>query len=873
MPGWAACFFVILPPHASESGNADRTLRDTRPPRLRRDGRGLPRPGRAPRPRRRREGAPCLLLSDPDRLRRFELEARATSQLSHPNVLAVFDIGTHEGLPYLVEELLEGETLRQKLAGSPLPIRKAIDYARQTAFGLAAAHQRGIVHRDLKPENVFVTHDGRVKILDFGLAKLLQPEATASELTGMTTRAETEAGVVLGTVGYMSPEQVRGQAADHRSDIFSLGTILYEMVSGRRAFAAGSSVETMNAILKEDPPEISRTNQEVPPGLERILQHCLEKAPDERFQSARDLAFQLEALSSASAATTAVRERQASPRRRTLPLWPAVAAGLVAVAAGFWAGSQSRAPEVPPTYRQLTFRQGNIFSARFAPDGQSVVYAASWDGQPTELFTMRPGSPESRSLGLPPAEVLSISPKGEMALLLNAHYTIGWQRTGTLAQAPFGGGVPRPIAEHVQDADWDPDGASLALARYVEGRCRLEYPIGKVLYETSTWIHSPRVSRDGTRIAFINHPSTGDDRGAIAVVDLAGKVTMLTEAFASANAAAWSPDGKEVWFSAGLTGNVQAIHAVDLGGTVRLVDGAPAAMRLGDVTPAGRTLVMRNMSRRGILALAPGEEVERDLSWLDWSRPGDLSPDGRWLLFDEQGQGGGPGYAVYLRGTDGSPAVRLGAGLSWSLSPDGKWVTALSVSDPHRVFFLPRGAGEARTLDLPSIEIFWIGWLPDGKRLLVSGFEPGKLTRLYVTAENGDGLRPITPEGLGPWGGAVTPDGRQVAVVIGQRPPAFYSIDGGGEPRPIPGSATDDMPLAVTGDGRFLIVGVKERPVARLDRIDLATGQRTLWKRLAPADRAGLLDVSYPLAAPDVGAYVYSYRRVLTTLYEVDGLK
>src|SRR5437588_9432762 len=245
---------------------------------------------------------PATLSQDGDRLRRFEQEAQAAGALNHPNILAVYDVGTHDGAPYIVSELLEGEELREQLSDGSLPQRKALDYAQQIAQGLAAAHERGITHRDLKPENLFVTTDGRVKILDFGLAKLSEPPAVAGGLNSeaATRRPLTDPGTVMGTVGYMSPEQVRGHEADHRSDIFSFGSILYEMLAGQRAFRCETMAETMTAILKEDPPELSDTNSKVNPQLEKIVRRCLEKKPERRFHSASDLAFAIESIAGTS---------------------------------------------------------------------------------------------------------------------------------------------------------------------------------------------------------------------------------------------------------------------------------------------------------------------------------------------------------------------------------------------------------------------------------------------------------------------------------------------------------------------------------------------------------------------------------------------
>jgi Tol biopolymer transport system component len=817
---------------------------------------------------------PPAFRGDAERLRRFEQEARATGQLNHPNILAVHDVGAHEGAPYVVEELLEGETLRQRMAGSPLPARKALEFAAQISQGLAAAHAKGIVHRDLKPDNIFVTRDGRVKILDFGLAKLARVEPAGAALTEAPTRSATGAGTVLGTAGYMSPEQVRGLPVDHRSDIFSFGSILYEMLTGRRAFQAASSVETMNAILKEDPPEFSQSAADAPAGLERILRHCLEKSPDERFQSARDLAFQIEALLAPPASSAAVAPLPAAGRaasRGRLRAGAALAAGLLAVAGAFVAGRSSRPAAAPATYDQLTFRQGSLFSARFTPDGETVVYAAAWDGKPTELFTTLPGNPESRALHVPSAELLSISRSGEMAILIGPRFVIGWQREGTLARATLAGGVPRELMEGVQDADWAPDGETLAVVRYQAGRCRLEYPTGRILHETSAWIDAPRFSPDGRRIAFIDHPANGDDRGRIAVVDLEGRTTPLSEMFSSASGLEWSPSGAEIWFTAGRTGNVRALHAVDLEGSLRVVDGAPADLVLMDVSPRGTALIARNTARRGIAGLPPGAGEEVDLSWLDWSRPAALSRDGRWLLIDEQGQGGGPGYSVYLRRTDGSPAVRLGAGQANDLSPDGRWAAATSLGSPDRLLLLPTGPGEARAITFPGLEVSWGNFFPDGDRLLIAATEQGRPLRLYEAGRDGGRARPITPEGIA-WGAAVSPDGRRVVSALAGEAPRIFPVEGG-EPRPVPGLTREDAVAGFGDDGRTIFVIAGAGASARIDRLDLETGARTPLREIRPVDRAGLIDLGFFNVSADASAYVYSYRRVLSTLYLVEGLR
>ncbi len=472
---------------------------------------------------------PASFSNDADRLRRFELEAKAAGVLNHPNITIVYDIGTDssDGAPYVVQELLEGETLRLALSSGHLPPRTAIDYATQIAQGLAAAHDKGIVHRDLKPENLFVTKEGRAKILDFGLAKLTEVGQSGSATNLPTMASATEPGVVMGTLGYMSPEQVKGRPADARSDIFALGAILFEMLSGKRAFHADSAGETMAAILKEDPPDLSVTNPNVSPGLERILRHCLEKNPEKRFQSASDVAFALEALSGLPTASGAA-PAASTGRPRSIRPATVAAAGLALLAVGLVAGSWFAGGRSPshPTYQRLTFRRGFISNARFAPDGQTIVYSADWDGEPSRIFSMRPGGRESTALPLPGAQLLSVSSRGELAILLDpkVDYNL-YVRRGTLAVVPLSGGSPREVLREVRYADWSPDGKDLAVVRQAGAKNTLEYPPGRSLRESSAWILSPRVSPRGDQIAFYEGLPFNDY--SLSVIDLQKRRAVL----------------------------------------------------------------------------------------------------------------------------------------------------------------------------------------------------------------------------------------------------------------------------------------------------------------------------------------------------------
>jgi eukaryotic-like serine/threonine-protein kinase len=439
---------------------------------------------------------PTSVASDPDRLRRFEHEARAIAALNHPNILALHDTGSQDGILYLVSELLEGTTLREQLAKGALPARKAIEYGLQIAQGLAAAHDKGIVHRDLKPENIFVTKDGRVKILDFGLAKAPMQAGTVDG----TTLSQTKPGVVLGTVSYMSPEQVRGDHIDYRSDIFSFGAVLYEMFSGKRAFQGDSGVEIMSAILRTDPPELTRATPPVHPATDHTIRHCLEKDPTERFQSTHDLAFQLKIAAEGvfTKAEAGVGERSLHPKRM-LP----VLAGLALVAALLTSIVLRLSSKTePPVYKRLTFRTGSIGTARFSSDGRSVIYGAAWDGHPSEIFVGRTDGSEARPLGIGPSELLSLSKNGDLAVLLKPSFDFAIA-LGTLAAVPLEGGTPREIAENITSAEWTPDGSGLAIVRNAS---RLEFPIGKVLFQSAGWLSHPRFSPDGKSIAFVDPP-------------------------------------------------------------------------------------------------------------------------------------------------------------------------------------------------------------------------------------------------------------------------------------------------------------------------------------------------------------------------------
>jgi len=814
---------------------------------------------------------PASFSADADRLRRFEQEARAAGILNHPNITAVLDIGEMDGAPYVVQELLEGETLRQALAGGLSP-RKAIDYAIQIAHGLAAAHEKGIVHRDLKPENVFVTKDGRVKILDFGLAKLTHLEEGSHATNLPTATAGTEPGMVLGTLGYMSPEQVRGRAADARSDIFSFGAILYEMLAGQRAFKGDSAADTMSAILKEDPPDLSVTNQNVSAGIERIVRHCLEKNPEQRFQSARDLAFDLEALSGVSAPARAPLTGAATrgPVRRVTAL-AALGIAILVGAGAYFAGSRGarsgRTEEI--SFRQLTFKHQPIFNARFAPDGKTVIFSMAPTGNSPEIFSSRPDSPGAVSRGLQRVHLLSVSSRGELAVLTNARFVRHKMFLGTLARMPLEGGAPRELATEIREADWSPDGSDLAVTRSVGGKDRLEFPLGKVLLETGGYFSDIRFSPDGKRIAFFEHPIRFDDRGGVGVVDLTGKKTSLSEGYWSEEGLAWSKDGREIIFSAGSGYNMFKVFAVDLSGRRRIALQSAGGLTIHDVSKDGLWATSRDDQFKDLWVRPAGSDRERDLSWLELTWPVAFSADGKTLLFTEDSPSAGAYYSTCVRGTDGSPTVRLGDGTAADLTSDGKFALTIIPTNPDRLVIYPTGAGQTRTIPSGGIITYETAqFFPDGRRVLICGHESGRGVRCYVQGIEDAKPRPVTAEGTSE--GFVSADGRQIVV----RTPRGLEVlsSEGGEGRVIPG-AGDDTVVRWAPDGKALLVGRAWEVPENIAKLDVVTGRREPFLTFGPADLTGAVGIISIAISDDMKVYGYGTRRMHSHLFLVEGAR
>jgi eukaryotic-like serine/threonine-protein kinase len=822
-------------------------------------------------PRLRRDVAikvlPASFSADTLRLQRFEQEAHAAAGLNHPNICAVYDIGQANGAPYIVSELLQGETLREQLRSGALPQRKAIDYAIQIAHGLAAAHDHGIIHRDLKPDNIFITNEGRAKLLDFGLAKLSQPERgdEAKTLTGVLS----EAGTVMGTVGYMSPEQVRAKPVDARSDLFSFGVILYEMLSGKRAFQGESAAETMSAIVKEDPPDLAEANRNISPALERVVRHCLEKNPAARFQSAHDLAFNLEALTGVSKSAANVPLPAAKTRNW---IWPVVAIlGIAALAGTFLLGRSIR-NTTKPDFHQLTYRSGTVYGARFLQDGSTLLYSASWDGATTQIFAGRHDSVESRSLASDTL-MLSVSPKNQIAVLLHPiFYSAGTVNvaTGTLAILPMEGGAPRPIEQDAQYADWTPDGSELAVIRYQPDaavRNILQFPIDKKLYEPERgWISNVRFSPDGKLLAFEEHVPGGDD-GKVTVIDRQGKKVAESPHYDSLNGMAWASNA-EVWFTAGSGDSGQILRAVDLHGHVREIYRVPGNLRIYDVASNGRALLGSAEDRLLLIASINGAPYE-DLSWFNWTLGYDISNDGSSVVFGESSAAVNGKSVAFLRKTDRSPALMLGEGQPLAISPDGNWVATLDNSDSFNVVLLPTGVGRPQQLTSNGWDFGrFMSWYADGKALLVTAREPGHRQRAYRLEIATKNLTPFLPEGI--TGCRLSPDDKFVACNSGKIPKLYTA--NGEEVRSLPALSQQETLDRWTPDGKALLVWDYGSPV-RLERMDIVTGQRAMVREIKPSDQAGVVSVSPCRSTADTKSYICSEHRALIDLFVATGLK
>lgn len=810
---------------------------------------------------------PTAFSSDEDRLHRFEHEARLLSTLNHPNLLGVYDVGSQDGVRFLVSELLEGESLRQCLQEGPLTARKAVDFGVQIAKGLAAAHEKGIVHRDLKPDNVFVLRDGRVKILDFGLAKQTLDD---HDNTVSGHGSGTQPGAVLGTAGYMSPEQVRGKVADARSDIFSLGAILYEMVAGQRAFQGESSVETMNAILKEDPPELSTTKQNISPALERVIRRCLEKSREERFHSARDVAFALEAVTASSSPSGGGAVVESAKPRNWVPKLAAGLTGLALVGSlAYFVGSR-RVKQEAPSYQQVTFDSGYAGPARFTRDGNTFVYSAAWNGGPGELYSQRTAGTQPQALAVD-ADVMGIADNGDMAIILKHRYLASWLQRGTLARLPVDGGHPRPILEDVYAADISRDGKEFAIVRSVGSKQRLEFPIGKVLFETLGWISDVRIGPDGAQVAFLEHPLVPDDQGRVVVVDLRGNNRVLTPLYSSSHGLAWTPDGKEIWHSESLEGEEAGIYAVNLSGQNRVILRSPIEAQVQDISSANKVLLESVRYQIEIGVKHSGDKMAIALQG-GINDLGGISSDGQQLVASRFL---GNDYQAFLRDSKGFAPTRLGEGFGSGMTPDGKMVAAIRSSERNKLIFYPVGPGDQRTIELGELNAAVSGtengvtFSSDGRFALLSAIDSKRDLRDYLIDLRTGSVKPVTPAGSKH--GKLSPDGTRVVTLdLAAQKQVLVDV-ATGKSSDIPGIDGRDEVIGWSSGGRSVFVWDQDLP-ARLFAVDVDTGRRELVQAVEPTSTVGSMYARL-VASSDGKTVAYRLRRGLYAIYLADGLQ
>jgi len=837
---------------------------------------------RAHDPRLGRNVAVKLLLderSSPEALRELAREARTASSLSHPNIVAVHDVALDSHPPFLVLELVAGRTLAALVSAGPLPVPRALDLAAQIAAGLAAAHEAGLVHRDVKPANVLVTRDGHAKILDFGLALLAAPAVSSPSDATIPGSAGTSPGVAVGTPAYMAPEQAEGHHVDFRADQFALGAVLHELLTGRRTFARASVVETLAAIVRDEPEPIPPLPELLDGPVRRILARCLAKDPEERYAATRDLARDLRDLTSLASSRgpspAASSGSSRAPSRRTVVAGLVLAAAAVAlVLAGTGAGLLFHRA-TPPSFRQLTFRRGTVWAARFTPGGEDVVYGASWDGGPPHLYSMRIEGGPSIPLGQGDASLLAVSPSGELLVSLDARPWLVYSAIGTAARMPLVAGAPRAVLEGVASADYVASSPDLLTVTRKDGRTRLEIPGRRVLFETPGWISHVRASPDGLSVAFLHHPFVPDDGGDVVLVPLpGGEPRVLSSGWMSVVGLSWTPSGKEIWFTAtGETGS-RTLRAVSPGGRVRELYRMPGNLTLHDVSKTGLVLLAHDTTRIGAQMAEEGRG-ERDVSWLDATLLTDLSPDGRTLLFTEFGEGGGARYSASLRPSDGSPAVTLGTGLATALGPDGKRVLSFGPNASIGLGLVPTGTGPTIPVAMaPVVAPSWASFLPGGESFLVAGADESMGVRLWHVATKDGPARAISPPGIDARfsSGAPSPDGRTVAVAMDDGDLLLCPI-AGGEPRRLATTPRGLVPIAWIDDGRQLLAFARSGPAADVVRLDPATGISAPVRTLGPSDAAGIIGIPTVRVTPDGRTWAWSYARLLSELYVAEGLK
>ena len=806
---------------------------------------------------------PANFVNDPEKLSRFQREARMLAALNHPNIATIFGLEQFDGVTCLVMELVPGETLAQRVKAGAIAVDEALKIAIQIAEALEAAHEKNIVHRDLKPANVKVTPEGKVKVLDFGLAKAFEDDPAAADINNSPTlsRAATLQGMIQGTAAYMSPEQARGKTVDKRTDIWAFGAVLYEMLTGRQLFSG----ETVSDILVEvigKEPDLSA----LPAFPHSIVERCLRKDPRKRWQAIGDVRNALEDGPNDAVAAAPVTVRKQS----VLPWAIAAIFAFALVVGGLLFSARSAKPDAH--YTMVTFREGLLGSARFSHDGQTIVYGGEWEGQPRQISAYRVGRPESKDLGIASTTVAGVSASDELAVFRGCERVFILDCGGTLATVSLAGGSPRDMAGHIAYADWSPDGQQLAVSKFSAEGAVLEFPAGHVLFQQKTgWFGHPRFSRDGSKIAFENHPTLNSDEGEIDVVDLKGNRTVLSQGWTSVEGLAWSADGKEVWFASNspLTGWADSIRAVTLSGKQRTVLTYPS-VRLHDVASDGRVLLSRENWRSQLMGFFPGDKQEHPYSWLDDTDPTAITNDGRSISFMEEGEVWSIANEgqLYIRSTDGSPPVSVGSGHA-TISPDGKWLAA-STRSSKKLMLQPVGLGEPKELPTPGLVAYEnAAWSDDGRFLVFEGQTEQNDWNVYFQPIAG-GAPVLVKAGARDSYPKISPDGGIVALRKDRGGIDLYHLNGS-PPIALQGVEEAEYPVRFANGGKSLLVANADGRELVLTLVDLAGGKRAPWKKFQSEIAQTTSIVA--IATPDLKYYAYASPQHSSILYIVENLR
>jgi eukaryotic-like serine/threonine-protein kinase len=802
---------------------------------------------------------------------RFVQEITTTAALQHPHILPLFDSGEAGGFLYYVMPFIDGETLRARLdRETQLGIDEAVKITVAVADALDYAHRHGVIHRDIKPENILL-QEGRPMVADFGIALAVSAAAGGRM---------TETGLSLGTPHYMSPEQATAEKEiSARSDIYSLGSVAYEMLTGDPPHTGSSAQQIIMKIITEPAAPVTSVRKAVPRNVAAAVARTLEKLPADRFETAKAFADALQNPSYGTETALARADSRARARWK-LALAAGIVLGLLAGVATARTGVVDRVLGASETrsigldkvvFTQRTFASEAIFSARFAHDGETVVYSAVTEGSAPLLYVTRPGYPDPRPIGDPGTQLLAVSPTDELAVLVRSRFQAHRVFRGMLARMPLAGGAPREILADVRDADWSPDGSGLAVIHEANGKDRIEYPIGTVLYESGGYLSDLRFSPTGDAVAFHEHPAKWDDRGGVAVVDMKRNHRILTDGYWGLEGLAWSRDGKRVIFAGAMLGGFYQVHEVSREGHAGLVLPSAGTVTVQDIATNGNWLLTRDDLFRRLMVKGRGSVKEQDMSWLDNTSLPFISDDGTLLAFDNEAADAGVNYATMLRKTDGSPAVKLGDGSIRAFSRDMRWILSVIWSPTAQLELHPTGAGESRRVDKGELESYVAAaFHPDGKRIVVCGNERGHASRCYVRPLGDGPLRAVTPEGYDH--AEISPDGREMYAGSTSGGFRMFSLDGGA-PRSIAGLAASDQVVRWSPDGTALWVRPDDAMPVRLERLELASGRRTPLLTITPASHSGLIHVEELSLAADPRAYAFLTEEQLSHVFVVQGMQ